>query len=377
MDKIIEFAKSTILGISITQLGIAFLFILGGYLLRFILLSGIKKVLIYAERSNHDFDDVFLTAIHKPVGFAAVLAGIWLAVGVLPLPEEPVNVARFAHALMKTGFVIIAMWLGIRLTDGIAKILLRKAEKTPSPLDDQLVPVARNTLKVFLIVIGAVIILQDLGYSVSSLLAGLGLGGMALALASKDTLANLFGSMVIFIDRPFHIGDWIEMGEVEGTVEEVGLRVTRIRTFANSLITLPNSSLTTTAINNWSRMKKRRIKLTLGVTYNSSPQEVEKAVQSIRQIIRDDPKMDHDFFMVNFTNFGAYSLDIFVYCFTVTTDWKEYMDVRQALLLKFMDAVSKLGLEFAFPTQTLYHANTQGSKKLPGEPDAMQRDLPV
>ena len=152
--------------------------------------------------------------------------------------------------------------------------------------------------------------------------------------------------------------------------------MTRIRTFANSLITIPNAQFTTTVINNWSRMRKRRIKITLGLTYDTSSGQMEQAVESIRRIIREDEKLDHDFFLVNFTDFNAYSLDIFVYCFTVTTNWSEYLQARQELLLKFMDAIRGLGLEFAFPTQTIQLAGFNDDGKLPGEPESMPGELP-
>jgi len=219
-----------------------------------------------------------------------------------------------------------------------------------------------------------VMILQNLGYSVTSLIAGVGLGGAALALASKDTVANLFGSLVIFIDRPFQIGDWVEIGPVEGTVEEVGLRVTLIRTFANSLITVPNAQLTTTAINNWSRMRKRRIKLTLGLTYDTTPDKMEAAVEAVREVLRQEERIDQSFFLVNFTDLGAHSVDIFVYCFTITTRWDEHLQIRQDVLLKFMRAIKDLGLQFAFPTQTIHLAGME--KPGMGIPPAMKRELP-
>jgi MscS family membrane protein len=206
---------------------------------------------------------------------------------------------------------------------------------------------------------------------VGSLLAGLGIGGVAIALASKDTVANLFGSLVIFLDKPFQIGDWIEMGSIEGTVEEVGLRTTRVRTFANSLITIPNAKFTTEAVNNWSRMKKRRIKMTVGLTYDATPDKVEEAVLRIREIIAADEKIRNDFYLVNFDNLGPSSLDLFVYCFTETTNWAEFLQAKQEFLLKIMRAVEELGLEFAFPTQTLH------VESLPEDPGVLTRQRPL
>ncbi len=377
MDSMLATLQSKeFLGITLDQYSIAFLAILGGFLLRWILVSLITHAERRAESTTTTFDELILNALGKPVGWICVLAGLWAAFVYLPLPKEPVDVDKFVRALLQAVSVIFAVWFLLRLTDGVTTYLRGKAAESESKLDDQLVPIARNTAKTFFVVIGVVVIAQDLGYSVTSLLAGLGLGGMAIALASKDTLSNLFGSLVIFIDRPFHVGDWIEMGNLEGTVEEVGLRVTRIRTFANSLITLPNAQLTTSSINNWSRMKKRRIKMTVGLTYDTTPEQMKQAVEKIREIIREDPDIHNDFFLVNFHEFGAYSLDIFIYCFTVTTVWAEYLQARQELLLKIMQAVNEMGLEFAFPTQTLHLAG-DSEKKQPGEPNAMQRETPL
>jgi len=148
------------------------------------------------------------------------------------------------------------------------------------------------------------------------------------------------------------------------------MRTTRIRTFANSLITLPNSKLTTTSINNWSRMKKRRIKTTLGLSYNTPPEKVEAAVNLIRDLIRNDPKIRDDFFLVNFHNFGPSSLDIFIYCFTRTTNWAQFMDDRQAFFLDIMKGFQQLGVEMSFPTQTIH------IESMPGEPKAMTSERP-
>jgi MscS family membrane protein len=229
-------------------------------------------------------------------------------------------------------------------------------------------------------------VVQNLGYSVTSLLAGVGIGGAALAFASKDAVANIFGSIVIFVDRPFMIGDWIEVGDVEGTVETVGIRVTTVRTFANSVITIPNAQFTIMPINNWSRMKKRRIKMTIGVTYDATPDKLRMAVDAIRGIIRSDDRLHQDFFLVNFFDFGASSLDIFCYLFTRTTGWAEHMQIREEFMLKVMEAMSSLGLSFAFPTRTVHleggglpqQAANDGSPRQPaGAPAAMLRETPL
>lgn len=356
MEQVQQILETTVFGISLEQLGLALAYIVGAYVLRWILAGILHRAQKLVSKSRHDLDDALLEALERPLGWAVILIGIWAAFRTLPLPEQADAVGTFIRAVMRSGFIVLAIWFALNLTNRLAELLARRARRTDTVLDDQIIPVFRSGLRVFVIVVGGAMVIQELGYSITSLIAGLGIGGAAIALASKDTLSNLFGSLVIFVDRPFHVGDWIQVGDVEGTVEEVGLRVTRVRTFANSLITLPNSMLTTRVINNWSQMQKRRLKFTVGVTYDTTPDQMEQAVQRIRQVLREDERIHQDFFLVNFTEFGASSLDIFVYAFTVTTVWGEFLQTQQEILLKVMRELRELGLEIAFPTRTVHIA---------------------
>ena len=206
-----------------------------------------------------------------------------------------------------------------------------------------------------------VMIIQNLGYSVSSLLAGLGLGGLAFALAAKDSLANMFGSVTIFTDRPFQIGDWVKTPAVEGVVEDVGFRSTRIRTFEKTLVTIPNSKIANDTIENMDARPIRRIMMTVGVTYATSADQMEQAVEAIREILKTHPHVDQGYWLVYFTGFGASSLDIFIYCFADTKVWADYLDVRQSVNLLVMRKLNELGLEIAFPSQTVYLRREDGA----------------
>jgi MscS family membrane protein len=369
--EIIELFKTEMLGIPLWK----YLACLGAVIVGFILkkITGLifRRLIRAASKSRLVFDDILLTALSKPFEWAVLLAGVFVGLLIMPLPKEPVDIYRFVVAVITAVSVGLVVWVATRAADGVSDWWAQRAAKTESKLDDQLVPIVRRSLKVFFYLIGLVLVLQNLGYSVGSLLAGLGIGGVAIALASKDAIANLFGSLVIFLDKPFQIGDWIEMGSLEGTVEEVGLRTTRVRTFANSLVTVPNAKFTTESVNNWSRMKKRRIKMTIGLTYSASPSQVEQAVVRVRQIIADDPKIRNDFYLVNFDNLGPSSLDLFVYCFTETTNWAEFLQAKQEFLLAIMRAVEKMGLELAYPTQTLH------IEKLPEDPSVLTRQRPL
>jgi MscS family membrane protein len=347
----------TLMDVPLSVYVCAFLAVLVGFLLKFLLGLLLRRLRKAAESTKMPLDDVILDSVSSPLQWFVVVLALYVAVSLFPLPEEPVNIARFVPAIFKGISVLFVVWVVIRFTDDLTRIWVRKAEERESRLEMQIAPIVNRSLNVFLIVTGVLLFLQNMGYSVGSLLAGLGIGGAALALASKDTVSNLFGAVVIFVDRPFQVGDWIEVGDTEGTVEEIRLRTTKIRTFPNSLITMPNANLTTLPINNWSRMQKRRIKTTIGVTYDTPADKVEKAVNKIRGIIENDPDLHHDFYMVYFDTFGPYSLDIFVYCFTVTTVWGKYLAVKEKFLLKVMRAFQEMGVEFAFPTQTLHMAS--------------------
>ena len=360
-----------------TVFGIGAIRFIGAFLIIFIALIA-KKVISHfftktffkaARKTTHALDDTFLKSLNKPAELLIVIIGLYCAVIILHLPQEPTDLNRIAHNLIKGLLVLDIAWLGFNMVTLLEQWMNLWAGKTESTLDDHLVPFVRKSLRVFIVIIAVLVLIQNLGYSISGLLASLGLGGLAVALAAKDSLSNIFGSLMIILDRPFSIGDWIQAGDMEGTVEEIGFRSTRIRTFAKTLITVPNSALMNMSVNNYSKMPKRRIKLTVGITYASAPGQVRQAVTAIRNMLRTHPAIDQDFLLVNFTDFGPSSLDIMVYCFTTSTVWGEYLDAREDVCLKIMEELQQLDLEIAFPSQTLYlHDMAEVTQKsgLPG-----------
>lgn len=365
-----EAMSFSLLGIEMWQLLVAFLAVLAGFILKQLVPALFRRVQKLAAKTATSFDDILLESIIPPLGWFCVLIGVYIAIDVLPIPEEPVNILYFLKALAKGISVVLFIWFAIRLSDKLCDHWAQKAADTDTKIDDQAIPIIQRTLRVFLILVGVTLFLQNLGYSIGSLVAGLGIGGAALALASKDTLSNLFGAIVIFWDRPFAVGDWIVVGDVEGVVEGVGLRTTRVRTFAKSLITVPNAKFTTSAINNWSKMPRRRVKMTVGLTYDTKPAQMEAAVNAVRDSIKANEAIHNDFYLVNFDKLGDSSLEIFIYCFTVTTNWAEFLEVKQQLLLDIMKRVDALGLDFAFPTTSVH------VESMPGEPKALTAERP-
>ena len=364
-----QLIDQTVMGISLLQFISAFFILFIALILKRVIAHIFtKSIFKAAQKTSSEMDEMFLKNLNKPAELLVVVIGLYIGVKILQLPSEPANLDRLAHNALQVLLTFNLAWFCYNMIALLERWLGHWAGRTESTLDDHLIPFVRKTLRVFIVVVAVLMLVQNLGYSISGLLASLGLGGLAVALAAKDSLSNIFGSLMILLDRPFTIGDWIKAGDMEGTVEEIGFRSTRIRTFAKTLITVPNSILMNMAIDNFSQMPKRRIKLNVGITYDTTPGQMREAVQSIRRLLQEHPAIHQEFYLVNFTDFGASSLDIMVYCFTTSTVWGEYLDAREDLCLKIMECLENLGLEIAFPSQTLYLHDMDGKQQdLPAE----------
>lgn len=350
-----EWLNNEVLGITLGQYELALGIVLVAFIVKKIFAYiFIKVILPLAQKSKQELDDRFLVCLQKPAEFLIFLGGCFIAAQVLQLPSEPYNVQHFVTALLKGLVIFDVGWFLFNLVDMIDHYLNKWAAKTSSTLDDHLAPLLRKSLRIFVVVMAGLTMMQNFGYPITGVIASLGIGGLAFALAAKDSVSNIFGSMMIIFDHPFQVGDWIKAGEMEGVVEEVGFRSTKIRTFAKTLISVPNNIIANTALDNYSRMPKRRIRLTVGITYATTPTQMREAVARIRELLKTHPAIDQEFFLVNFTDFGASSLDIMVYCFTTTTVWGEYLDAREDICLKIMDILEEMGLEIAFPSTSVY-----------------------
>jgi MscS family membrane protein len=347
-----DVTEFSILDISIWQLLVAFVIIVAALIARKIVVSLIAA---YGKRGKAAEKPrlyvLLIGSAANPVGAVVLLLGALGAVQVFSFPQD---LSIFLTNLCISGMYVAGAWFLFNATNVLARHVLGIAKKTDTRLDEQLVPILRTSIKVFVVIIVTLQVVDQMGGDVKGLIAGLGLGGLAFALAARDSLANIFGSVVILADQPFKVGDWIEAEGVEGVVEEIGFRSTRVRTFAKSLYTVPNSKLADWAINNWSAMPRRRIMSTIGVSYEATPEQLEAAVEGIRKIIEENGDLHTDFYLVNFNDFGDSALELFVYCFTKTTDWAQYMGIRQAFNLAIMRLLRDLGLEVAFPTRTVY-----------------------
>lgn len=305
----------------------------------------------------------------RPFGLtAAALLWLW-ALQVLGLPDDARKVLVPAVRL----FAMLAMvWSAFRVTDLVGEVAASKATTTDTKFDDVLIPLVRKALKVFIFVFGLIYIADSLDVPLAPLLTGIGIGGAGFAFAAKDSLEHLFGSVTVIADRPFQVGDWVKIGDVEGTVEELGFRSTRVRTFYNSLVTVPNGTLVRAVVDNYGRRKYRRWTTHLNVTYDTSPELLEAFCEGVREIIRLHPYTRKDYYQVWLHKFGAHSLDILLYMFFEAPDWNTELRERHRLMMDILRLAERLGVEFAFPTQTL-HVQPQDAApaRAPGEaPDA-------
>ena len=301
----------------------------------------------------------------RPVGLLA--AGLlWLAlIRTLDFRGSSLTVMLTA---IRVFTVLAGTWTSWRVVDLAGDVLQQKARRTTGKIDDILVPLLRKTAKLFLLALGIVYGAESLDVDILPLVTGLGIGGLAFAFAAKDTIENFFGSIAVILDQPFEVGDWVVIGDVEGTVEELGFRSTRVRTFYNSQITLPNSALVRATVDNYGRRKYRRWKTTAGVQYDTTPDQLLAFTEGIRELVRSHPYTRKDGYQVWVNGFGPSSIDIMLYIFHEVPDWSTELRERERLMIDILRLADRLGVQFAFPTQTVHlyrEEHSAAASKLP------------
>ncbi|TXD34971.1 mechanosensitive ion channel family protein [Lujinxingia vulgaris] len=353
-----------VLDIAIWRVGLACVVLMAGILMRTTLLDRLMRPLKkLAARTETDVDDRLLAAIRRPMGWLFNLVATYAAVLILQVPEALHQVTVLVLQTMGTVFVA---WMIFNVVDAIGAYLEALARRTDSGIDDHLVPLLKRVMRLAVLVVMVITVIQQWGYDVTSLIAGLGLGGLAFALAAQSTLSNWFGSVMILTDRPFTIGDLVESEHGKGRVVEIGLRSTQIRTFDRTIITVPNADIATTAVANLSKEGVIAISTTLGMTYGTSKAVIERIIERIRELLGEDEGVDNTQFVVSFAGFGASSLDIYVHCFARATTWYQWHAIRERLFFAMMDIVNEEGGSFAFPSQSLYLETPVRVEGVPG-----------
>jgi len=314
----------------------------------------------FAE-TNNLWDDTLLHATRAPAVAFVWLQGIYWAAEVAH-HYSSAEIFKANGTLLKVGFIFIFVWTLLRMVKEVEGILVSPV-KMKKPMDYTTVNAISKLLRAVVIITAVLISLQSLGYSLSGVLAFGGVGGIAVGFAAKDLLANFFGGFIIHLDRPFKVGDWIRSPDrnIEGTVEQIGWRLTTIRTFDKRPLYVPNATFTTIAVENPSRMTNRRISETIGIRY-ADVSQMQAIVSDIRSMLEGHDDIDSDqTLIVNFLAFNHSSLDIMVYAFTKTTQWVRYHEVKQDVLLKISDVIVGHGGEVALPTQTIHFGDENRS----------------
>lgn len=328
------------------------------------LLSFILSRMLYKGAHQLGYDRLvrpYLLPVAKPISLLIVFLFIMVA---FPLLQLPVELAKYFTFFFKAILPFFATVVFYKLIDVFSLYLEKLSGKKDSAIDDHVIPIIRKVLRVFVVIVGGLFILQNLDVNITALLAGLSIGGLAVALAAQDTLKNFFGSLMIFIDKPFSVGHWITSGDIDGTVEEVGFRSTRIRTFRNSLHYVPNGRLADSSIDNHGLREFRRFFMHIAITYDTPPDLIEVFVQGLRKIVDQHPKTRKDFYIVEFNEMGDFSLRIMFYIFFAVPTWPEELKARHEVLIEIVRLAEKIGVRFAFPTSTLHMENFPGKHSL-------------
>ena len=282
-----------------------------------------------------------------------IIALIW-NIGIPLLEIDSSSLPWFSRVgkFLFTCGIVMSLYQAVDL---LSLYFQRKAELSENKFDDILVPLIRKSAKTFVVAIGIIAIGDSLTINVKGILAGMGIIGLGLSLAAKDTLSNLFGSLTVLLDRPFHIGDWVMIDKnIEGIVEEVGLRSCRIRTFYDSLVTMPNGSLVNTPIDNFGQRKFRRLSTTISLQYDTPADKIDAFCAQVRQLILNHPHTRKDYFHVYLNEMATSSLDVMLYVFFKVPDWSQELKARHTLLRDIIKVGNDMGVELAFPTRTVH-----------------------
>ena len=339
---------------SIESWAISLLIIIGAFVIGKIVLwlftNVIKKA---AEKTDTKADDIILNIIEKPAIFIITISGIWL--GLYRLNFAP-SIKGFIHHGMTLLITLTITWLIVRLvSEIIEQYLVPIAEKSDNDLDDQIIPIIKKGLKLGIWALGTIVALNNAGFDVGALIAGLGIGGLAFAMAAKDSISNIFGGITIFADRHFKLNDRIKVAGYDGSVKDIGIRSTRLQTLEGRMVSIPNSKFTDSLVENVSNEPTRKVILNLGLTYDTDHEQMNKALEILKDIAEQNESVDENFKLA-FSGFGDFSLNI-LFIYYIKKDGDILM-TQNNMNMSILERFNKEKLEFAFPTQTIYNIKT-------------------
>lgn len=323
------------------------------------------KKIAEKTKTKAKWDDGIIRLTKKPLVFLS--RGIFLLMSISAAslgPDIPEKISKIVLSLsghlFKVLVIISICWIFTRVTSRIDHLILEFKTLFQVELNYMVAPFVSKILNVVVWALGIMMIVSEFGFDVNGFVAGLGLSGLAVALAGKSMLANLFGGLALLGDKTFDIGDWIVADGIDGRVERISLWSTKVRTFEKGLVTIPNEVLASGKILNNSKRSQRRVSFHLGVTYSTTKEKMQNVVQDIKEMLKHHEHIDNDILVVNFEEFGASSLDIRVYFFIDTLDWAKFMEIREDVNMCIMDILDAEGVEVAFPSLTVYKAKEEG-----------------
>lgn len=357
MELIINWVESASAAIGLKPWALSvFLIVFFSLFLDFIQRRVMKHLGQVAIKTENLWDDALHHAVSRPLSLIIWLVGVTLAAQAIPVEGEgQVLDAKLIISLRQIGMLFAIAWFLVTFVKNIENNLIQNALRDGRKIDQTTISALGRVVRITIIVTVILIALDTLGVNVSGLLAAGGIGGLAIGLAAKDLLANFFGGITVFIDRPFSVGDWIVLKEksVEGVVEHIGWRQTTIRKFDKRPVYVPNAVFTTASVENPSRMSHRRIYETIGLRYDDL-NRMEAITDEVREMLTTHPEIDQDqTLMVQFNAFNDSSVDFFIYCMTRTVNWQRYHEVKQDVLLKIHEIVGQNDAQIAYPTRTL------------------------
>ena len=314
----------------------------------------LRRLSAQLEKTRNLYDDALLDAARKPLTWGIWLIGISWAAESTGGEAAQAEIFQHVDVIREVGVITLLAWFAVRFIRFVEEHISDGTYRE-NPADPTTATAVGKLLRASVIITAVLMVMQTLGFSITGVLAFGGVGGIAIGFAARDLLANFFGALIVFLDRPFSVGDWIRSPDknIEGTVEEIGWRLTRIRTFDARPLYVPNATFTSISVENPSRMTNRRINETIGVRYNDVG-VIEDIIRDVKEMLSGHEAIDQDrTLMVNFNEFGPSSLDFFIYTFTKTTVWTEYHEIKQDVLLKIARIIEGHGAEIAFPTRTV------------------------
>jgi len=320
------------------------------FLYKVLVKTSLRILKVFFKRTRWKWDDILQSVLEKPLGFLFLLLGFYISFKQLELESE------ITEKVFWSLFILIPFWVAWNSINALKPTFINLTAKVLNAEGEHIAEFFIKVLKGTIIVFAFIYILQGWGVNVTALLTSLGIGGLAVALAARDTFSNIFGGITVIFDRVFKKGDWILIdNSLEGIVEDIGLRSTKVRTFEKSLITVPNSKIVNSPVENFSVRKVRRIKFLLGLTYDTPYGAIKRILNDLREYLKNNPNIAKDQpILVYLDSLGESSINILVYCFSNTAKWEKWLQIKEEVILKAMEIVEKNGGKIAFPSLSVY-----------------------